>query len=102
MDFSAPFLGRIYQRLLEARAQRQALSLTALAGECTPEEMGHLTSVMHEPVDMGRADRALRDYIRVIKESADKRRGGDPSVDPLLAAKDKFKEKKGYGGKQND
>ena len=101
-DFSAPFLGRIYQRLLEARAQRQALSLTALAGECTPEEMGHLTSVMHEPVDMGRADRALRDYIRVIKESADKRRGGDPSVDPLLAAKDKFKEKKGYGGKQND
>ena len=101
-DFSAPFLGRIYQRLLEARAQRQALSLTALAGECTPEEMGHLTSVMHEPVDMGRADRALRDYIRVIKESADKRRGGDPTVDPLLAAKDKFKEKKGYGGKQND
>ena len=101
-DFSAPFLGRIYQRLLEARAQRQALSLTALAGECTPEEMGHLTSVMHEPVDMGRADRALRDYIRVIKESADKRRGGDPSVDPLLAAKEKFKEKKGYGGKQND
>ncbi len=101
-DFSAPFLGRIYQRLLEARAQRQALSLTALAGECTPEEMGHLTAVMHEPVDMGRADRALRDYIRVIKESADKRRGGDPTVDPLLAAKDKFKEKKGYGGKQND
>ena len=62
--------------------------------------MGHLTTVLQKPESPSAVDRALADYIRVIQESADKRRSGVPA-DPLLAAKDKFKEKKGYGGKQN-
>ena len=101
-DFSAPFLGRIYRLLLEASGQGQTLSPASLTGACTPEEMEHLTAVMQRPVAMANADRALGDYIRVIREAAEKRRGADPSVDPLLAARDKFKEKKGYGGKRND
>ena len=62
--------------------------------------MGHLTTVLQKPVSRASAERALADYIRVIRQEADKRRGG-VQEDPLLAAKDKFKEKKGYGGKQN-
>ena len=98
-DFSSPLLGRVYRWLLESRAQGRSLSLAALAGECTAEEMSHLTAVLQKPEALANADKSLPDYIRVITESAGKRRGDVPP-DPLLAAKDKFKEKKGYGGKQ--
>ena len=66
---------------------------------CTQEEMSHLTAVMQKPESLANADRSLPDYIRVILDCANKRRG-DSQTDPLLAARDTFKEKKGYGGKQ--
>ena len=75
------------------------MSLNALSGECTAEEMSHLTTLLQKPESLAYADKSLPDYIRVIKESAGRRRGETP-VDPLLAARDRFKEKKGYGGKQ--
>ena len=93
-DFSSPLLGKVYQAQLEAHAQNRSLHLAALAESCTPEEMSHLTTVLHKPEALANADRSLSDYIRVIQEAADKRRGV-PDADPLLAAMDKFKEKKG-------
>ena len=36
---------------------------------------------------------------RVIREEAEKR-GAGPGMDPLAAACEKYKQKKGYGGKQ--
>ena len=99
-DFSSPLLAEAYQLLLEAANQGRSPSPAMLEGHFSPEEMGHLTTVLQKPESPSAADRALADYIRVIQESADKRRSGVPA-DPLLAAKDKFKEKKGYGGKQN-
>lgn len=98
-DFSSPFLGRIYSLLLEAHGQGHNASAASLAGVCTQEEMSHLTAVMQKPESLANADRSLPDYIRVILDCASKRRGDSP-VDPLLAARDTFKEKKGYGGKQ--
>ena len=99
-DFSSPLLAEAYQLLLEAANQGRSPSPAMLEGHFSPEEMGHLTTVLQKPESPSAVDRALADYIRVIQESADKRRSGVPA-DPLLAAKDKFKEKKGYGGKQN-
>ena len=98
-DFSSPFLGKVYRLLLEGRAQGGGMSLTALSGACTAEEMSHLTTLLQKPESLANADKSLPDYIRVIKESAGRRRGETPA-DPLLAAQDRFKEKKGYGGKQ--
>ena len=98
-DFSAELLGRVYGQLLEARRAGRTLSLAALAESCTAEEMGHLTTVMHQPVSLANAERALADYIRVIQRASEKRR---ESVDPLRAAIERSKEKKGYGGKQDD
>ena len=40
---------------------------------------------------------ALQDYIEIIETEALKRMGGD-AMDPLLAAREKFREKKSYGG----
>lgn len=99
-DFSSPLLAEAYQLLLESANQGRSPSPAMLEGHFSPEEMGHLTTVLQKPESPSAVDRALADYIRVIQESADKRRSGVPA-DLLLAAKDKFKEKKGYGGKQN-
>ena len=99
-DFSSPLLGEAYRLLLEAAGEGRSPSPAMLESRFSPEEMGHLTTVLQKPESPAAAERALADYIRVIHESASKRRGGSQE-DPLLAAKDKFKEKKGYGGKQN-
>ena len=99
-DFSSPLLGEAYRVLLESCAQGRPPSPAVLDQRFSPEEIGHLTTVLQKPESLSAADRSLPDYIRIIQESADKRRGG-AQEDPLLAAKDKFKDKKGYGGKQN-
>lgn len=100
-EFSSPFLARIYTLQLEAWEAGRTLTAASLAGELTAEEMGHLTNILQEPAVLANAGRALRDYIRVIRDCARKRRGTG-EVDPLLAARDQFKEKRGYGGKQHD
>lgn len=102
-DFSSPFLGRMYQLLMEAWNEGQALTAAALAARCTPEEMSHLSGVLQKPESPANAERALEDYIQVIQRSAEKRRGEEPD-DPLVAAVEKYKkadkQKKGNGGKQ--
>ncbi len=101
-DFSAPFLGRIYDMLREAWAEGRPLTAAALAARCTAEETSHLSSVLQKPESPAYADKALEDYIQIILRSAEKRRG-EQTEDPLLAAVEKFKadkKKKGNGGKR--
>ena len=100
-DFSSPLLARIYAQQLAAHGEGRTLTTAALAGELSPEEMGHLADILQEPAALANAGRAMQDYIRVIKDCALKRRGAG-EIDPLLAARDQFKEKRGYGGKQHD
>ena len=100
-DFSSPLLARIYTQQLAAHGEGRTLTTAALAGELSPEEIGHLADILQEPAALANAGRAMGDYIRVIKDCALKRRGAG-EIDPLLAAKDQFKEKRGYGGKQHD
>ena len=64
--FSSPLLGRAFQRLWEVH-------------------------VCQEPVSLSNAAQALKDYINVINEEADKRTAQE---DPLLAAVEKYKNKK--------
>lgn len=99
--FSSPFLGKIYGLLLEAWSEGRAMSAASLSGQCSPEEMGHLTGILQRPEAPAHADRALADYIQVVRKSAEKRQG-EADADPLQAAVEKFKkEKKGNGGKQS-
>ena len=99
-EFSAPLLSRVYQALMDSYSMGQSLSIPSLEGLLTPEEMWHLTTLLQKPESLAGAERSLPDYINIIKESSRKRRG-DTDEDPLLAAQRKYKEKKGYGGKQN-
>lgn len=96
-DFSSPLLGRVFSLLWQAREEGRPVTLSALAGALTPEEMSHITAVCQQPESVQNGRRALADYIRVIREEASADTGGDP----LLAATEKYKDKKGTGGKQH-
>ena len=101
--FSSPFLGKIYGLLLEAWEDGRTMTAASLAGQCSPEEMSHLTGILQRPEAPAHADRALADYIQAVRKSAEKRQG-EAEADPLRAAVEKFREdkkKKGYGGKQS-
>lgn len=70
--------------------------ISSLGDAFTREETDHLTAVCQEPVSLQNAGQALADYIRIINAEADKR---TTQEDPLLAATEKFKDKK--RGKQH-
>ena len=66
-------------------------------GDYTVVVFPFLRASKQKPEATASAQRALADYIRIIREEAQKR---NAQGDPLLAAQEKYKEKKGYGGKQ--
>ncbi len=99
-DFSSPLLGRIFTALWQQRQAGHAGSIAHLSGILTGEEMSHLTTVLQKPESTSAAAQALNDYIRIIRQEKQKRDGG--GIDPLAAAMDEFKDKKGYGGKRNE
>ena len=99
--FSSPALAEIYGALLRCRREGQPPGPAILAAQLEPEVMGHLASLLQKPEDPARREQAMADYIGVIRAEYDKRQGGG-AIDPLLAAKDKFKNKMGYGGKHSD
>ena len=95
-ELSSPLLGKIYGTMWRQLHNRSGLS--ALSAELTGEEMSHLTTLLQKPESTANASQALADYIRVIREEQAKRDGS--GVDPLLLAKETFKDKKRYGGKR--
>lgn len=99
-DFSSPLLGRAFEILWQAHCDGRPVSIAALSEYFSPEEMSHLTAICQEPQSLKTAGQALRDYTHIITSEARQRREGD-SLDPLLAATRKYKEKKDIGGTQN-
>ena len=96
-EFSSPLLGRIYGELWRCRGSGS--SMAALSASLTPEEMSHLTTLLQKPESTANAPQALADYIRIIREEGVKR-SGRGAMDALAAARDTYKDKKGYGGKR--
>ena len=96
-EFSSLLLGRIYGELWRCRGSGS--SMAALSASLTPEEMSHLTTLLQKPESTANAPQALADYIRIIREEGVKR-SGRSAMDALAAARDTYKDKKGYGGKR--
>ena len=92
-EFSSPLLGKIYGALSERHSGGLPLTIAALSALLTAEEMNHVTAVCQRPESVQNGRQALADYIRVIQAEAAKRSGGE--TDPLLAAAEKHKDKKG-------
>lgn len=100
-EFSAPLLGKVFSLLWQRRAEGQPVTLAALAGELSREEMSHMTSCCQQPESVANGVQALQDYIKIIREEGQKRDGGE-QVDPLRAAIEKYTKKKGTGGKHHE
>ena len=98
-QFSSPLLGKVFSLLWQAREAGRQPSVAALAGVLSHEEMNHITAICQQPESPQNARQALADYIRIVQTEAEKRAGRD--TDPLLAATEKYKNKKGTGGKQH-
>ena len=96
--FSSPVLGKIYSLLLDDRKMGRSHSMATLASDLTQEEMSHFTAILQKPESVSGAKQALEDYMRIVREES-ARRSDEDGLDPLLAAKEKYKFKKGYGGK---
>ena len=93
-DFSSPALGNIYALLLRRIGAGESLLIPTLAGHLSAEEMSHLTRIDQEPESTANGEKALADYIRIIREEKRKRL---PELDFAQLAEE-IKKQKGYGG----
>ena len=98
-QFSSPLLGKVFGLLWQSRESGRPVSLASLADLLSSEEISHITAVCQQPESIQNGRQALADYIRIVQTEADKRTGA--AIDPLLAATEKYKDKKGTGGKQH-
>ena len=77
-DFSSPLLGRLFGMLRERAERRDAtLSIAALSGSFTQEEIAHITEILQKPEVLANGRKALADYIAVIQSEKRTRAEGD-------------------------
>ena len=95
-EFSSPLLGKVFDLLRDRHADGRAVSLGGLANTLTPEEMSHLARVVDRPESLGHAQRAMKDYIAIIRMERMKQAGG--TDEELLRAAQKYRQAKSYGG----
>jgi len=93
--FSSPFLGQVYALLCQRHKEGKGLAPELLAGQLTAEQIDALAQILREPEDLSGSTQAMADYIRIIDTEQAKQR---EDMDPLLAAREKYLEKKSYGG----
>ena len=88
-EFSSALLGRFFTALWQQR-EGGGIRLGALDGAFSSDELGHLTGLLQKPesTDHAARQRALRDYVRVIREESEKRRRTED--DRLSAAMRKY------------
>lgn len=91
-EFSAPLLGRVYQWMQERWKAGEHISVPAMSGTFTAEEMSHITRISQKMEGVV-SEKALHDYIGVIQTEAAKRGSKD-----LMAALQRRREQNGYGG----
>ena len=90
-EFSSPLLGRLFSALWRQKKELGAIRVSALDGMFSSEELGHLTGILQKPESPKNREKALSDYLRIIREEG-KRRGAG-AEDPLAAAMEKYRRK---------
>lgn len=94
INFTSPLLGRVFELLKNRYHQGLAVAIAPLANELAPEEMSHLAQVAEKPQDLSNLDRAREDYLAILQEEIHKNITNE--INPLLAAKQRNKEKKAF------
>ena len=92
--FSSEALGRIYTILRQKIEEGSAVSISALSGTLSQEEMNLLVNILQKPEVLSSGRRAMQDYIARIREQHELEAGG--SEMDLNALRDRLRERKGY------
>ncbi|MDR1328721.1 MAG: DNA primase [Oscillospiraceae bacterium] len=93
-EFTSPFLGKIYGRLMERDAEGERAPPPIVLAELETGEAAHLTKLLRQPSSKQEGVRALRDYIERIRE--EKLKSGSDITQALLAVQ-KIKQRKVMG-----
>ncbi len=93
-EFSSPMLGRLYGILREKAKANAPLSMAALSGSFTQEEVDHITAILQKPEVLSNGQAALADYIGIIRAQ----RESLNAEDDLRAYAESIRNKKRYGG----
>ncbi len=94
--FTSPLLRKALVLLRDRWRAGKSVSLPALEGQLTPEEMDQLSAAVQENQPPNTAAAALEDYKRVILLEQSRKDIEDER--DLGALKDVLKQKKAYGG----
>ncbi len=84
-DFSSPFLGKVYKLLADRWESGNAVTISALSGDLSPDEMSRLVELDQAPESSKNAEKALSDYITCIQSESLKRQ--PVGQDTLLAVR---------------
>jgi len=93
-EFTSPLLGRFFSVLQEKAAAQTQLSPATLSGSFSLEEMDHLTAILQKPEVLANGEKALHDYINIIRAE----RAAANAEDDLRSFAEKMRNEKGYGG----
>ncbi len=98
-DFSSALLARFYTQLSEHTKHGAQPSLALLAERFSNEEISVLTEILNEPQELSQSEKALNDYIKIIKtEKLARKQSGDGDGLDLNEFANKMRESKRYGG----
>jgi len=92
-EFSSPLYGRAFQLLRDRYREGLHVSLDALAGVFTTEEMNQLAAVAVRADSTSCNEQAMTDYIRIIRSEAAERRA-HRDADALMAYRARQRETK--------
>ena len=93
-EFSSPLLGRFFHVLRDKAQAHAPLSMASLSASFTPEEIDHLTALLQKPEVLSNGQKALGDYINIIRTE----KQNSSAEDDLLAFAEQMRNRKGYGG----
>lgn len=98
-DFSSPLLAKFYTELRDSAQHDQQPALALLTERFTQEEISILTEIISEPQELSKGEKALDDYIKIIKTEklARVRLAGGEGID-LNELANTLRQSKGYGG----
>lgn len=99
-DFTVPFLGKAFDSLHTRWREGRAVSLAVLAGDLTAQETDRLAEILQQPEALERGRKSMADYLSII-ETETAKHTGKSGLDPLMAAREKYREKKGLEDKHD-
>lgn len=93
-EFSVPLWGKLYRLIVQRYGQGLPIAPAAFEAELNGEESGLFTRLLQTPQSLGEGERAMADYIDILREEAQKCSGSQQdALSQLLETREKLRKK---------